>query len=187
MRNGKRRIEMELINLENVMATLEEYAQEVRNAYQDKLINNDRIASGKLLNSVEYQVVFNGVEYEVQLTLEKYWKYLEYGISGKTKNTNRPFKHTGWGAYPYILEWVKVKPVLPRPDKNGKLPSPKSLAGAITASIIKNGIEPGNEMKDAIANVNLRYKEKLIYALQKDVQGLMKVIVGGIQGSRPTY
>lgn len=186
MRNGKRRIEMELINLENVMATLEEYAQEVRNAYQDKLINNDRIASGKLLNSVEYQVVFNGVEYEVKLTLKKYWKYLDYGISG-ANNPSSPFSNPGWRAYPFILNWVKVKPVLPRPDKNGKLPSPKSLAFLITRSIVKNGTKPGNEMKDAIANVNLRYKEKLVYALQKDMQMLMKVIVGGIQGSRPTY
>ena len=178
---------MELINLDNVMETLEQYAQDVRNAYQDKLINNDRIASGKLLNSVEYQVVFNGVEYEVQLTLEKYWKYLEYGISGKDKNTDRPFGHTGWGAYPHILEWVRVKPVLPRPDRNGKLPSQKTLAGAITASLIKNGIEPGNEMRDAITQMNMRYKDKLIIALQKDMQVLMKVIIGGIQGSRPTY
>ena len=178
---------MELLNLDNVMATLQEYAQEVRNKYQDRLINNDRIATGKLLNSVEYQVVFNGVEYEVQLTLEKYWKYLEYGISGKNKNTDRPFKHTGWGAYPYILEWVKVKPVIPRPGKNGKIPSPQTLAGAITASIIKNGIEPGNELKSALFEVNQRYKEKLIYALQKDMSVLMKVMIGGIQGSRPTY
>ena len=180
-------IAMELINFENVMATLEEYAQEVRNAYQDKLINNDRISSGKLLNSVEYQVSFNGVSYLVQLTLEKYWKYLEYGISGKEKNTTRPFPHTNWGAYKHILEWVKVKPVLPRPDKNGKLPTPERLAGSITASLIKNGIEPGGEMKDAIANVNLRYKEKLIVALQKDVQSLMKVVVAGFQGSVPVY
>ena len=178
---------MELINLENVMATLEQYAQEVRNTYQDRLINNDRIASGKLLNSVEYQVVFNGVEYQVQLTLEKYWKYIEYGVSGAVKNTNRPFKHTTWGAYPSILEWVKVKPVIPRPGKNGKIPSPQTLAGAITASIIKNGIEPGKELKSALFEVNQRYKDKLIYALQKDTQVLMKFIIGGIQGERPTY
>lgn len=178
---------MELINLSNVMAVLEEYAIEVRNLYQDKLVENDRIASGKLLNSVEYQVVFNGMEYEVQLTLEKYWKYLEYGISGKEKNTDRPFGHTGWGAYPSILEWVKVKPVLPRPGKNKKLPTPQSLAGAITASIIKNGIEPGGEMKDAIDEVNARYKDKLVFALSRDTEMIMKVIVGEIKGDVPTY
>lgn len=177
---------MELINLENVMATLEEYAQEVRNKYQDRLINNDRIATGKLLNSVEYQVVFNGVEYEVQLTLEKYWKYLEYGLPGR-ENHKSPFSNPGWKAYPFILNWIKVKPVLPRPGKNGKLPSQKSLAFLITRAIAKNGTKPGNELKSALFEVNQRYKEKLIYALQKDMSVLMKVMIGGIQGERPTY
>ena len=186
MRNGKGHIDMELINLQNVMETLEQYAQEVRNIYQDKLIEGDRIASGKLLNSVEYQVVFNGVEYEVQLTLEKYWKYLEYGIQGG-KNTSSPFSNPGWKAYPFILEWIKVKPVLPRPDKNGRIPSQKSLAYLITRAIGKNGTRPGGEMQDAIDEVNARYKDKLVYALHQDMETLMKVMVGYIQGSVPEF
>ena len=178
---------MELLNLDNVMATLQEYAQEVRNLYQDKLIEGDRISSGKLLNSVEYQVVDNGREYLVQLSLEEYWKYLEYGISGKEKNTDRPFGHTGWGALPHILEWVQVKPVLPRPDRNGKLPSQKSLAYLITRSIVHNGTMPGGELKDTLDEVNARYKDKLIYSLRKDTENILKVMVGGIQGSVPEY
>ena len=177
---------MELINLNNVMETLELYAQEVRNAYQDNLIRNDRIASGKLLNSVEYQVISNGVEYEVQLKLEKYWKYLEYGIQGG-KNTTSPFANPGWKAYPFILEWIKVKPVIPRPDRNGRIPSQKSLAYLITRAIGKNGIEPGNELKDALDEINARYQDKLVYALQQDLDVLMKVLVGEIQGIVPEY
>lgn len=178
---------MELLNLDNVMATLEEYAQEVRNLYQDKLIEGDRISSGKLLNSIEYQVVDNGREYLVQLSLEEYWKYLEYGLPGKEKNLDRPFRNPGWGAYKHILEWINVKPVIPRPDKNGKLPRPERLAGAITASIVKNGIEPGGELKETLDEVNARYKDKLIYSLRLDTENILKVAVGGIQGSVPTY
>lgn len=177
----------ELITLDNLEATLEEYAREVRNTYQDNLIHNDRIASGKLLNSVEYQVVNNGVEYEVQLRLEEYWKYIEYGVSGNVKNTNRPFKNPGWGAYPHILNWIKVKPVLPRPDRNGKLPSQKSLAFLITRAIVQNGIEPGNELKSAIDVINFKYREKLVIALRQDTEQLVKVLVGGIKGERPSY
>ena len=178
---------MELLNFDNLMATLEEYAQEVRNLYQDKLIEGDRISSGKLLNSIEYQVTQGENEYVVSLSLEKYWKYLEYGISGKENNTNRPFPNTNWGAYKHILEWINVKPVLPRPDKNGKLPTPERLAGAITASLIRNGIEPGSELKETIEEVNARYKDKIIIAIRKDTENLLKVMVGGIQGSVPEY
>ena len=177
---------MELINLDNVMETLEEYAQAVRNTYQDRLINNDRISSGRLLNSVEYNVTQNDMEYVVTLSLEGYWKYLEYGVSG-AKNASSPFSNPGWKAYPFILNWIKVKPVLPRPDRNGKLPSQKSLAYLITRAIVKNGTKPGNEMRDALTQVNMLYKDKLIIALRKDTANILKVLVGGLQGSRPTY
>lgn len=176
---------MELLNFDNLMATLEEYAQEVRNTYQDRLITKDRVASGKLLNSIEYGVNYNGVEYEVTLTLEKYWKYIEYGVRGK-ENTTSPFPNPGWGAYPHILEWVKVKPVLPRPKKP-RIKRPETLAGAITAAIVKNGIKPGEEMKDALEEVNERYKQKLVIALRKDLEVIMKVMVGGINGDVPQY
>lgn len=177
---------MELLNFDNLMATLEEYAQEVRNLYQDKLIEGDRISSGKLLNSIEYQVTQGENEYVVSLSLEEYWKYLEYGISG-ADNTTSPFGNPGWKAYPHILEWIKVKPVIPRPDKNGKLPSQKSLAYLITRSIVQNGTQPGGELKETIDEVNARYKDKIIIAIRKDTENLLKVMVGGIQGSVPTY
>lgn len=177
---------MELINLNNVRGVLEEYAQEVRNVYQDNLIRKDRIASGKLLNSVEYQVNFNGVDYEVQLRLEDYWKYLEYGIQG-SKNTTSPFSNPGWKAYPFILEWVQVKPVIPRPDANGRIPKPKSLAFLIARARKEKGSKPGNELNDALAVVNQKYKDKLVIALHQDMEVLMKVVVGQIQGSVPIY
>ena len=177
---------MELLNFDNLMATLEEYAQEVRNLYQDKLIEGDRISSGKLLNSIEYQVTQGENEYVVSLSLEEYWKYLEYGVSG-ADNTSSPFKNPGWGAYPHILNWINIKPVLPRPDKNGKLPSQKSLAYLITRSIVQNGTQPGGELKDTLDEVNARYKDKIIIAIRKDTENLLKVMVGGIQGSVPTY
>lgn len=177
---------MELLNFDNLMATLEEYAQEVRNTYQDRLINNDRIASGALLNSVEYGVTYNGIEYEVTLTLEKYWKYIEYGVQGGD-NPNSPFKNPGWGAFPHILEWIKIKPVLPRPNKDGIKPSQRSLAYLITRAIVKNGTQPGKEMQSALFEVNQRYKEKIVISLHKDLDVIMKVMVGGIKGEVPKY
>lgn len=164
---------MELINLENVFSTLEEYAREVRNKYQDNLITNNRIASGNLLNSVEYQVVYNGVEYEVQLRLQDYWKYIEYGT--------RPH----FPPMDKILEWVMVKPVLPRPDANGRIPTPKQLAYLIARKISRKGTEGSHDLEDAITEINERYRDKLVYSLQKDMSVLMKVIVGEIQGGMP--
>lgn len=170
-RNGKTRIDMELLNFDHLKEVLEEYAQEVRNTYQDNLINNDRIAHGKLLNSVEYQVDFNGTRYEVKLTLEDYWKYIEYGTKPHFPPPDK------------LLDWVLVKPVLPRPDADGRIPTPKQLAYLIGAKIAKYGTKAGNELHDAIDLINEKYRGKFVYALQLDSENLLKVILGEMKGS----
>lgn len=174
----------QLINLDKVQSVLEEYGRDVRNAFQDNLIKGDRISSGKLLNSVEYSVEFNGVSYLVKLSLEDYWKYLEEGVRGKD-NPSSPFDNPGWKAYPFILDWITVKPVVPRPNKDGKLPTPRQLAGAITYSIVEKGTQPTNDLEKAIGQVNELYKDKLVYALRDDMDRVLKVIVGDIQGEMP--
>lgn len=173
---------MELINLNNVMATLEEYVQAVRNEYQDNLIRSDRIASGDLLNTIEYHIEQNGMEYEVKLDLAKYWKYVERGVQGE-RNTTSPYANPGWKAYPHILKWISVKPVIPRPNEDGDLPTPKQLAYLITRSIVKNGTDGSNDLQDALAKINAEYQDKLVYALQEDLDTIMKVIVGDFAGS----
>ena len=177
---------MELISFDNVAQVLEEYGREVRNKYQDELISGDRIATGKLLNSVEFRVVSDNGTYEVQLQLMNYWKYLEYGIKGK-KNPDSPFSNPGWKAYPFIKEWVKIKPVLPRPMKNGKLPTLNQLSFLITRSIVKNGTTPGEELQSSLDEVNEKFKDKLIVALQKDSEHLMRYVVGDFSGTRQTF
>lgn len=163
--------DMELINLEHVRGVLEEYAQAVRNLYQDNLIRSDRIASGDLLNSVEYRVIQDGTEYEVQLSLAEYWKYVEYDT--------KPH----WPPVSAIREWIRVKPVLPRPDANGRIPTPQSLAFLIGRKISREGTEGSHDLERAIDAVNREYRDKLVIALSQDTDTLMKVIVGEIRGS----
>lgn len=161
---------MELINFDNLMETLNEYAMEVRNLYQDKLITHDRIASGKLLNSVEYRVDYNGTEYSVKLILEDYWVYIEEGTKPHFPPINK------------ILEWVQIKPVIPRPDKEGKIPTPKQLAFLIARKISEVGTKGSFDLDEAIEEINLKYKDKMVYALRQDTDRIMNVLLGGIQG-----
>jgi hypothetical protein len=166
---------MELINFDNLMAVLEEYAQEVRNLYQDNLIRNDRIATGDLLNSIDYQVQFNGVAYEVQLKLEDYWKYVE--------EDTKPH----WPPVNKILEWISAKPIIPKADDRGRIPTPKQLAFLIGRKISRVGTEGSHDLKDAIEVINARYRDKIVYAIGQDTQVLTKVILGGIKGSVPSF
>lgn len=166
---------MELINFDNLMAVLEEYGQAVRNLYQDNLIRNDRIATGDLLNSIDYQVQFNGVAYEVQLKLEEYWKYVE--------EDTKPH----WPPVNKILEWISAKPIIPKPDDRGRIPTPRQLAYLIGRKISKVGTEGSHDLKDAIEVINARYRDKIVYAIGQDTQVLTKVILGGIKGSVPSF
>lgn len=166
----------ELVNFDRLEAVLNEYAVEVRNLYQDNLIRHDRIASGELLNSVECQVEYDGQAFNVTLTLAEYWKYIESGLAPAGKYGN-----PGWKAYPHILKWISVKPVIPRPDNNGRLPSQKSLAYLITRKIKEKGTKPGNDLHDANVTMIARYRERIAEALGLDMQNyIRKVLVAEV-------
>lgn len=157
---------MELIRLDNLVKVLEEYAQEVRNLYQDKLIQENRIATGELLNSVEYRVEQKGVEYDVIITLADYWRFIE-------TDTEPHFPPPD-----ALLKWIQVKPVLPRPDANGKIPTPQQLAFLIGRKIAEEGTKGNYPLYNSVEEINKKYKNKAVVAFQADMQGyLTKILV----------
>jgi hypothetical protein len=151
----------ELISFENLQKVLQQFGEEIRNEYQDNLIRSNRIASGDLLNSVEFEVVRNGNSFKVNLNLAPYWKYLEEG----TKPHFPPVSA--------ILKWIEVKPVIPRPLSNGKLPTPKQLAFLIGRKIDEEGTEGSHDLQRAAVTINDKFREAIIEAFTKDVQGAM--------------
>ena len=155
-----------LISFENLEAVLLEYGKEVRNLYQLNLVHSDRIASGELLNSCEFELQVNGSSYSVVLEMAEYWKYVENGRNaGKFPPTNK------------ILEWIMVKPVIPRPDKTGKLPTPKQLAYLIGRKIANEGYEGTNDLKRASDSIYKKYQSKIVAALSKDLGGYLEKFV----------
>lgn len=146
-----------LLELNHTYAVLEEYAIAVRNAYQDKLILNDRIAKGDLLNSAEYRIGFDGQTYSVILQLAEYWKYVEYGTKPHFPPVDK------------LREWVLVKPVIPRPDKDGNLPTPSQLAYLIGRKIAEHGTEGSHDLEETTEELNAIYLAKIREALALDV------------------
>jgi hypothetical protein len=151
----------QLLSFDNLLKALEEYAIAIRNEYQDNLIRSDRIASGDLLNNVEFEVLQNGAAFKVNLLLAPYWKYLEEG----TKPHFPPVDA--------LLKWIEVKPVLPRPDKNGKLPTPKQLAFLIGRKISEDGTQGTQDLQRTTRSINEQHRQKIIDAFRMDVQNTM--------------
>ena len=155
-------LEFKWTNLEKV---LEEYGRELRNKYQDSLINNDRIASGELLNSCEYIIQKDSYSISVSLQLAEYWKYVEWDT--------KPH----WPPVDKILEWVKIKPVLPQSGSDGKLPTPEQLTFLIGRKIAKEGTKGSNDLHQSIEELNNEYMQLIEEAISKDVDEASTVII----------
>ena len=144
---------------------LKEYAIELRNTLQDSYITDDRIATGDLLNSVEYIIEKDDRQIEVSLQLEEWWKYVE-------EDTKPHFPPPD-----AMLNYIKAKPILPKPDRNGKLPTPNQLAYLIGRKISEVGTTGTHNVRDTVRLMNERYEEKIGQAISEDINNELDVII----------
>lgn len=152
---------------ENVKTVLNKFGKLLVEEYRNNLTEKNVNASYALYNSVSYVVESNVTNFEVTLNLEEHWKYIEKGRKA--------------GKYPPISaieKWIEIKPVLPRPMSNGKLPTTKQLAYLIARKIGLEGIAPRPILQDSIDDVFAQMFEELEEALMKDVQTEFELILG---------
>lgn len=143
--------------LQNFLSTLDEYAEKAKELYKRKLTDKGINASYKLLNSVETVVRRNDDEFTVVINLEPYWIFVENG--------------RGPGKFPpidKILEWIRVKPVIPYSDNRGRLPTEEQLAFLISRKIAEQGTEGKHILAETITELNSIYLPKLQRALDED-------------------
>ena len=131
----------ELLDTTELEQALRELGEDIRQGYIETLLRNDRKATGALIDIPPAIVEVQGTVYEVKLSLQDYWKYVEEGT--------KPH----WPPRSAILKWIQAKPVIPRPDRNGRIPSQQSLAFLISRKIAREGTEGSHDLqktKDAI-------------------------------------
>lgn len=133
-------------------------------ALQQFLRQHDKVASGKLYNSLHTTIEVEGQVFTVLLHSEDYLKWVDEG--------RRP------GKFPpvdKIRQWIRVKPVMPYPDKHGRLPSENSLAYLIGRSIAENGIEPTHIIDETVDSYQLerRVREAIMAEMERLVEDLI--------------
>ena len=157
----------ELFNPSRLLAVLQDLAKDVETNYKEHLEQHDRIASGDLLRSISTEIEVKGTTYTVYLNLADYWKYVE--------EDTKPH----WPPKDAIDKWIFIKPVIPRPDDKGHLPTPEQLSFLIRRKIAglapdgQGGYKPGgtigtHDLRDAKAEVLDKYEQKLLDALERD-------------------
>ena len=147
----------EIIEWTETRRVLEEFAIRLRNLYQDKLIKDDRVATGNLLNSVEYEIQTVTKSITVCLSLEDYWYYLEEG--------RQP------GRFPPVdamIQYIRSKPIIPD-ERSGRLPTENQLAFLIGRKIAQEGFEGGHYLAESQEEVLVEFEDKLSEAIGKDV------------------
>ena len=147
-----------------VAEVLERYAKEFIELYKVNLAMSGRPASGRLSNSLNYKVSIGTNVYAVDISLLDYWKYIESGT--------RPH----WPPVSAIREWIKVKPVIPRPMANGKLPTESQLAFLIGRKISRVGTEGINDFERANQEIFSRMEMSIAEAVTEDLQRQVSII-----------
>ena len=143
---------------------LEHYAKEFIEQYRLNLVESGRPASGRLADSLTYKVDMGANVYAVDISLLDYWKYIESGT--------RPH----WPPVSAIREWIKVKPVIPRPMANGKLPTESQLAFLIGRKISRVGTEGINDFERANQEIFSRMEMSIAEAVTEDLQRQVSII-----------
>lgn len=159
--------ELEQIDLQNVRRVLDEYCRDFSRLYKDKL-KKDGKSIGHLDN-IETKINFNGTEITVILNVADYYKWVENGRKPYGKG-HTDYQSSPQGTYPPIAkikDWIKDKNIVPK-EYNGKLPTEDQLSFLIGRKIAYKGIEPGNQIKDTIQELNNIYITRLRSALIED-------------------
>lgn len=147
---------MQLFETIRLELILQELAENVKEGYIHKLEQHDRHASGNLMSTVTTQVEHNGTTYEVSLNLQDYWKYVEEGT--------KPH----WPPVKALMNWIAIKGIIPRPDKDGNVPKPKQLAFLIGRKIAREGTEGTHDLKKTTDTILAFYEERIAEALHRD-------------------
>ena len=158
------------MELPHLRAVLEEYGQAVAQQYKDNLVRDGRPASGDLIRSITTFVEVNGQGYEVKMSLNDYWKYIEYGTKGwLTGNTSRKFPPPA-----AIEHWIDVKPGLPKPST---IQEKKSLAYLIGRKIRDFGTKGRADLTEAKMTITEQYRERIAAALGADMVNYIRKVI----------
>ena len=137
------------------------WAQKVVTNAKSILLRNKKIATGKLYNSIKYNVSSNG---DISFEYAPEGKWVE---QGRRKGARFPPPAP-------ILKWIKVKGIKGRDPKTGKFIKDTALVFLFQRAISRDGIKPLPFMQMAI--------DKAMQQLMADLEKSLAAYYGGIIG-----
>lgn len=148
----------EIIDFTHTEQALREYGEAVARTYREHLQEHNRIATRRLIDSVTVQIIRDGgASITVALDLASYWKFVEWDT--------RPH----WPPKGALLDWIRAKPIIPRPDSRGHLPTPEQLDFLIRRKIANEGTKGTHDLGDSVDAVNKEWLPRIEDAIARDI------------------
>ena len=149
-------------DFKHTMKALTEFGQKIVDNYKAEL-EACGYQDGQLYRTLSYSVKMENSSWLISISLEEYWKYIEYG--------RRP------GKMPPVSDienWIKVKQILPRPItlKSGKsvVPTIPQLSFLIARKIGRDGIRPRPFFKQSFEDAKREFLQKIEEAILADIK-----------------
>lgn len=156
----------ELFDLNELLQVLMDLANDIEENYKQKLVESGHYTTDyALLDSIKTQVVNNDTGYEITMTLNDYWKWLE--------NDTKPH----FPPVDKIREWIQIKPIIPRPNALGRKPTENQLAYLIGRKIYNEGTTGTHDLERTKDAVIPMYRERIAQALGHDVENYIRKLV----------
>ena len=146
----------------HTMKALNDFGQKIVDNYKAEL-EACGYQDGQLYRTLSYSVKMDNSSWLISISLEEYWKYIEYG--------RRPGKMPPVSA---IEDWIKVKQILPRPLtlKSGKsvVPTIPQLSFLIARKIGRDGIRPRPFFKQSSEEAKREFLHIIEEAVLADIK-----------------
>lgn len=166
-----------MANLERTIRYLNRFAAELTALIRENIIEYDLLSSYNLYNSIDVHIVNehpSGARsrLNVVLNLEDYWQIIENG--------RRPGKR--FPPLDDIRHWIQIKPIMPREDNTGKIPTEDQLTFLIGRKIARDGTEPKPFVSDSVEEMLQSFYLDIQSELESDLaDDLEQIILGAFR------
>jgi len=184
-----------MLKQKETFEALDKFGDTVKTKSKLNLKRKNKKASGRLINSIDYDIKVSKNSFQFDLYAEDYWAYVDYGVKGiggtkadgtKWKRklvTNNKFKYrspsktnSNGGFLLALGGWTIKRSIAPR-SKGGQFQKRRGLIYSIRTSIFHTGIETTDFLTKPLEKEFKELPDKLVEAFGLDTEQFLEFIV----------
>lgn len=169
----------------SVKDALDAFGKRVQQQAKTNLSKSDKKDTGKLYESVAYEIAVHKRSFSMSFKLTDYAMFVDQGVKGSKSNAkapNSPFKFgTGTGKKggltSAIQGWTQRKRIQFREKGTGRFLTYKQTAWVITKSIYSTGLKPTGFFSKPFENEFKKLPDEVVKAYGLEVDKLLKFVL----------